>query len=195
MGSGGRVLGRMLADRLGMAFYDRQMLCQAAQKAGLSAEFFERNDERRPGFTSGMMSLNMGLAPMAWHNTPSTSDTLYHAQCKFMHEIAAKGPCVIVGRSADYVLRDLPNLLNVFVHASPDDCIRRVLEREPDRTPAEAAQFIERANRDRRNFYNFYTDKRWGEAASYDLCFNSSHLTLDEIADIIVAHIANRKKQ
>lgn len=195
MGSGGRMLGRMLAERLGISFYDRELLMQAAHEAGLSPEFFERNDERRPQFISGLFSFNMGLSPITWFDNGATGgdDALYKAQCDFIHRIAAEGPCVIVGRSADYVLRDLPNVVNLFIHADPDDCARRVLERDPKgRTHEQCRQFCEKTNKLRANFYNFYTDKRWGDAASYDLCFNSSALSLEDIAYLTVDYLHRR---
>lgn len=193
MGSGGRALGRILADRLGIAFYDKELLLQAAMDAGLSPEFFERNDERRPQFFSGLFSFNMGLSPITWFDGGNTThdDALYKAQCDFMHSIAQAGPCVIVGRSSDYVLRDVPNLVNVFIHASMDDCVRRVADRD-GRTPEQARSFIEKTNKLRANFYNFYTDKKWGDAAGYDLCFNSSTLSLEAIADLIVSYMQAR---
>lgn len=194
MGSGGRLLGRLLADRLGIAFYDKELLMQAAQAAGLSPEFFERNDERRPHFIAGLFPFNMGISPVSLFDGASVvgDDALYKAQCDFMHRIAAQGPCVIVGRSADYVLRDLPNVVNIFVHADRADCIRRVVERDPSKTPEQAGAFVDKSNKLRSNFYNFYTDKRWGDAASYDLTFNSSLLPLDVIADITVEYLRER---
>ncbi len=202
LGSGGRLLGRLLAERLGIAFYDKELLMQAAASAGLSAEFFERNDERRPQFISGLFSFNMGMNPVAWFDNASSinDDALYKAQCDFMHHIAEQGPCVIVGRSADYVLRDVPNLVNVFVHATKEDCVRRVMSRDSSKTAEQARQFVEKTNKLRANFYNFYTDKRWGDSTSYDLTFNSSVLSLEKIADLIVQYLyvrfdaSNQKK-
>lgn len=197
MGSGGRLLGRMIAERLGIDFYDRELLMQAARAAGLSPEFFERNDERRPHFISGLFSFNMGLSPITWFDGASVigDDALYKAQCNFMHSIARKGPCVIVGRSADYVLRDMPNIVNVFVHANLDDCIKRVMERDPEKKEEDARSFVERTNKLRANFYNFYTDKRWGDAASYDITFSSSVLSLERIADLVVDYLNARFSQ
>lgn len=194
MGSGGRQLGRLLANKLGIAFYDRELLQQAAAAAGLSAEFFERNDERAPHFISGLFSFNMGMGPAAWFDGSSVigDDALYRSQCEFMHSIAAQGPCVIVGRSADYVLRDVPATVNIFVHASLDDCIARVRQREPRLSSDQARTYIERANKMRANFYNFYTDKRWGAATSYDMTFNSSVLSLEQIADLVIDYLRLR---
>jgi cytidylate kinase len=191
MGSGGRLLGRLLAERLGIAFYDKELLMQAAAAAGMSAEFFERNDERRPVLLGGLFSFNLGVNPVAWFDSASSiaDDALYKTQCDFMHNIAEQGPCVIVGRSADYVLRDVPNLVNVFVHASKEDCVQRVMSRDASKTHDQAQAFVEKTNKLRANFYNFYTDKRWGDATSYDLTFNSSVLSLEDIADLIVKYL------
>ena len=196
MGSGGRRLGHILAQKLGINFYDKELLLQAARAAGLSPEFFERNDERRPHFISGLFSFNMGINPMTLFDgaTSISDDALYKAQCDFIHSIAAQGPCIIVGRSADYVLRDIDNVVNVFVHATLDDCVKRVVERDPSKTPEQARSFIEKTNKLRANFYNFYTDKKWGAASSYDLCLNSSTLSLDDIAEIVIQYMQTRFK-
>ena len=194
MGSGGRLVGRKLADRLGIAYYDKELLLQAARQAGLSPDFFERNDERRPHFLSGLFSFNMGMGPISVYDGSSSisDDALYRAQCDFMHSIAAAGPCVIVGRTADYVLRDMNNIINIFVHASKDDCIRRVMDRDPAKTAEQARAFVEKTNKLRAGYYNFYTDKRWGDATSYDITFNSSAIALDDIVELIIAFMRAR---
>lgn len=194
MGSGGRHLGRLLADRLGIPYYDRELLVQAAKDAGLSPEFFEHNDERRPSFLSGLFSFTMGVNPIGYYDSTSGvgDDMLYRAQCDFMHKIAAQGPCVIVGRSADYVLRDVDNIINVFVHANDDDCIARIRQRQPELSIEQARTIRERTNKLRANFYNFYTDKRWGDASSYDLCLNSSTLSLEDITEVIIEYMRHR---
>ncbi|MGM9827081.1 MAG: AAA family ATPase [Muribaculaceae bacterium] len=194
MGSGGRMLGRMIAERLGIGFYDKELLQQAAKAAGLSADFFERNDERRPHFLSGLFSFNMGLGPMSLYDgsTSISDDALYKAQCDFMHRIAAQGPCVIVGRTADYVLRDIPNVVNLFIHATPEDCIKRIMERDTDKTPETARAFMEKTNKLRAGYYNFYTDKKWGDAAGYDLTINSSVLDADAIVNLVVSYLESR---
>ncbi|MCI5977682.1 MAG: cytidylate kinase-like family protein [Bacteroidales bacterium] len=197
MGSGGRLLGRKLSERLGIGFYDKELLLQAAKSAGLSAEYFERNDERRPHFLSGLFSFNMGFGPMSVYDgtTSISDDALYKAQCDFMHRIAEQGPCVIVGRTADYVLRDFPNVVNIFIHASKDACIRRVMERDPAKTVDSARSFIEKSNKLRAGYYNFYTDKKWGDAASYDFTIDSSLLSDDAVVDLIIAYLQARFAQ
>lgn len=193
MGSGGRALGRKLAEKLGIAFFDKELLLDAAKRSGLAPEMFERNDERRPHFISGLFSFNMGMGPVATYTSSTISDdALYKAQCDFIHEIAAAGPCVIVGRTADYVLRDTPNVINIFVHADIDDCARRIMEREPRLTFEQARRTAEKTNKLRAGFYNFYTDKRWGDSSGYDMTINSSTMSLDDIADMVVEYMKRR---
>lgn len=196
MGSGGRQVGRMLADKLGIAFYDKELLLDAAKRAGLSPEVFERNDERRPHFISGLFSFTMGVNPMSTFagSTSISDDSLYKAQCDFIHEIARAGSCVIVGRSADYVLRDMPNVLNVFIHADAEDCARRIADRQPELSIEQARRLADKTNKLRSNFYNFYTDKRWGDSGSYDMCFNSSTTSLDDIVDLIIQRLEKLNK-
>lgn len=192
-GSGGRQLGRLIAEKLGIAFYDKELLVEAARRAGYNLEFFERNDERAPRVLGGIIPFSMGFYPMSWiGDTATAADGIYTAQADFIRELAAGQPCVIVGRSADYILRDHPAVVNVFVHASADDCARRIVERGERHTIEDAKALAEKSNRLRANFYNFYTDKRWGHAWSYDLCVDSSSLPLDALADFVI-DFAHRK--
>lgn len=125
-GSGGRALGRAIADKLGIGFYDKQLLVKAAEKAGYNIEYIEKNDERAPSVMGSSIPFSFGFYPMSWIGNPGGggSDSTYSAQCDLMHELAESEPCVIVGRSADYVLRDLPNVVNIFVHAPIEECVR-----------------------------------------------------------------------
>ncbi len=192
-GSGGRALGRIIADRLGIAFYDKMLLIKAAEKAGYNIEYFEQADERAPKITSSIIPFSMGFYPMSWvGDTAGSSDRVYKAQCDFMHELAQGDPCVIVGRSADYVLRDVDNVINIFIHAPLDECAKRIVSRNDSHTLEEARALAERTNKLRANFYNFYTDKRWGHATSYDLCLDSSLLPLEDLADIVINYVHRR---
>ena len=192
-GSGGRALGRIIADRLGIAFYDKMLPIKAAEKAGYNIEYFEQADERAPKITSSIIPFSMGFYPMSWvGDTAGSSDRVYKAQCDFMHELAQGDPCVIVGRSADYVLRDVDNVINIFIHAPLDECAKRIVSRNDSHTLEEARALAERTNKLRANFYNFYTDKRWGHATSYDLCLDSSLLPLEDLADIVINYVHRR---
>lgn len=193
-GSGGRSLGSILSKKLGIPFYDKELLLQAAEQNGINPDFFVHNDERVPTFLNGIIPFSMGVNPMPWYSgsTSISDDSLYRAQSDFIHQIADRGPCIIVGRSADYVLRDTENVISVFVHAKPEDCARRIVERGEGRDFAKAMRMHERINKLRANYYNFYTDKRWGDAATYDLTFSSSVMPLEDIADIIIEYVRRR---
>lgn len=193
-GSGGRELGRKIADLLGIKYYDKELLSHAASDAGLSQEFVEDNDERLPRFISSTLSFSMGFSNMSWYRHPTSisGDSIYETQSEVIRQIAATGPCVIVGRSADYVLRDRPFTVNIFVHAPAECCNDRIMARSDIDSRAKADKLRQRTNRLRANYYNFYTDKRWGDAASYDLCFDTSLLSPDAIARIVAQYVALR---
>lgn len=195
-GSGGRKLGGILSKKLGIPFYDKELLLQAAEESGINPAFFVNNDERAPSFFNGIIPFSMGVNPMPWYSgsTSISDDGIYRAQSDFIHQIADRGPCIIVGRSADYVLRDNPNVVSVFLHAKPEDCAKRIVSRGEGRDMAKALRMYERINKLRSNYYNFYTDKRWGDASSYDLTFNTSVMELEDIADVIVEYIKRRVK-
>ncbi len=193
-GSGGRELGRRLAERLGIPFYDKELLLQAAQESGISSEFFEKNDEKMPTIVNGLFPFGFGVNSIPWYSSPSSisDDGLYKTQADFIREIAQRGPCIIVGRTADYVLRDMPNIINIFVHANMEDCVKRIISRNDSVEPEKARKMAERTNKLRANFYNFYTDKRWGHATSYDLCFNSSLLSMDQCVELVLEYMRHR---
>lgn len=194
-GSGGRVLGRKLADRLGFGYYDKELLAQAARQAGVGEEFFERNDERFPSFINGLFSFAMGLNNVNCYagSTSISGDSLYRAQSDFIHSLADKESCVIVGRTADYVLRDYPRTVNIFVHAPVEECARRIMKRDADAPTLEKARNkAVKLNKLRANYYNFYTDKEWGAASSYDLCIDTSLMPMDGIVEVIVEYLRRR---
>lgn len=193
-GSGGRELGKKLSNRLGIPFYDKELLLKAAQESGISKDFFEKNDERMPTLVNGLFPFGFGVNTIPWYSGSSSisDDGLYKTQSDFIRSIAQKGSCVIVGRTADYVLRDLPNTINIFVHASMDDCVQRIMQRHDSVEESKARKLAERTNKLRANFYNFYTDKRWGDAASYDLCLNSSLLNIDDCVELVIEYLRRR---
>ena len=193
-GSGGRELAKMLAERFSIAYYDKQLLAEAARHAGVDEGFFERSDECFPKFPGTGMSFNMGLSSLPWYTPSSISDeAIYRDMSDVIKEIADRGPCVIVGRSADYVLRNHPvPSINLFIHADMEDCARRIMERG-DKFDINAARALaEKTNRLRAGYYNFYTDKKWGDAASYHLTLSSSELSMEAMADVIATYIRCR---
>lgn len=190
-GAGGRELGRALSAKLGIPYYDKELLVEAASHSGLSRALFERNDERAPGLLGGFPSMSPGYNAMSWYASlgGSSSDAVYRAQSEFMHELARRGPCVIVGRTADYVLRDVPRVLNIFLNAPEDVCVARILSRGDCRDADKARAVRRKTNRLRAEFYNFYTDRTWGDSASYHLTFDSSVMPMDAIADFVIEYL------
>ena len=194
-GSGGRELGSKLAKELGIAYYDKELLEEAAKQAGISEDIIERSDERFPSFFNAFIPVSIGYNPAASYLSSSSTisaDDLYKAQSDVIETIAQRHSCVIVGRSADYVLRNHPRLVSIFIHANMDDCIDRIMGRGDCKTREEARAKAEKTNKLRASYYNFYTDKTWGNAASYDLTINSSTMSMDKIVKIVADFVRCR---
>ena len=136
-GSGGRELGRKLSKRLGFKYYDKELLSEAARQAGVDEYFFKLNDERFPSFLNGIFSFAFGLNNVNCYtgSTSISDDSLYRAQSDFIHSLADKENCVIVGRTSDYVLRDHERLVNLFVHAPMESCVKRIMGRAEEQPP------------------------------------------------------------
>ena len=193
-GSGGRAVGRLVADALGIGFYDKKLLVKAAEKSGLNHQFVCENDERMPRMLGGIIPFSIGSYPSGWFGAAPSSgpDSIYKAQSDLIHELAAERPCVIVGRSADYVLRDHPRTINLFVHAPMEARIDRIIKRQPELSREKARAKAEKINRLRANYYNFYTDKTWGAAESYDLTLDTSLLSMSDITEIVREYMTRR---
>lgn len=194
-GSGGREIGRKIAQSLGIPFYDKELLAEAARASGVDAGFFERSDERFPSLTSGGFSFNMGMSALPWYTPSSISDeAIYRDLSNIIKEVARRSSCVIVGRSADHILRDqtIARTVNIFIHSPLDDRIRRIIARGDAATETQARTLAEKQNRMRANYYNFYTDKRWGDAATYDLTLDTSLLSHEAIVEFIRTYLHHR---
>ena len=195
-GSGGREIGRIVANKLGIQYYDKELLAEAAKESGVNTEFFEASDEVSPSIfaKSNIWAFNIGynIGKFFSADMSFSDDNLYQAQSDVIKKFAELSPCVIVGRSADYVLREHPCLISIFISASEDACVKRIIERCDCNGEEEALLLIEKKNKLRSNYYNFYTDKEWGNATSYDLCIDSSKLSTEQVADIIVEYVKKR---
>lgn len=194
-GSGGRELGRKLSQRLGFKYYDKELLIEAARQAGVDEYFFKHNDERFPSFLNGIFSFAFGLNNVNCYtgSTSISDDSLYRAQSDFIHSLAEKENCVIVGRTSDYVLRDHKRLVNLFVHAPMESCVKRIMGRDEENlTEDKARSKAAKVNKLRANYYNFYTDKIWGAAASYDISLDTSLMPMDDIVELVVEYVKHR---
>lgn len=191
-GSGGRLIGQAIARELGFEYYDKELLVEAARHAGMSPEFFEKRDEKAPSFLGGIVSFNVGYSSYSLYPGSSgiSDEAIQRAQADCIRSIADRSSCVIVGRSADYILRDRPGVVNLFIHAPIEHRANRILERGDASTIDEAKTIAIKNDKLRSSFYNFYTDKRWGDAAGYHLTLDSSRLTTDEIVALVKQYVS-----
>lgn len=185
LGSGGREIGQKLSARLGIAFYDKELIRIASQESGLKEEFFERVDEQKHfSLFPGILGLRTALADDFFSNYYLSNESLFRIQSDVMKKLAAEGPCIFVGRCADYVMKGDRNCLNLFVSADREDRIRRIALSHKI-TDSKAKELIERTDKGRSSYYNYFTGKTWGAAESYHLCINSSLLGIDETVNLI----------
>ena len=179
-GSGGRFIGEEVAKKLGIAYYDKNIIGQIAEKSGLSPEYIQENAELSP---------KKGLFAYAFSGRDitgkSVEDIVYEAQRNIILELAEKEPCVIIGRNADYILKDRGDVLNVFIHGDMPEKIKRITGLYNVKEK-EAVKMMADTDKRRRTNYNFYTDQNWGKASNYTLCLNSSQLGYDRCEMIIM---------
>lgn len=179
-GSGGRFIGEEVAKKLGIAYYDKNIIGQIAEKSGLSPEYIQENAELSP---------KKGLFAYAFSGRDitgkSVEDMVYEAQTNIILVLAEKEPCVIIGRNADYILKDRDDVLNVFIHGDMPEKIKRITGLYNVKEK-EAVKMMADTDKRRRTNYNFYTDQNWGKASNYTLCLNSSQLGYDRCEMIIM---------
>ena len=164
-GSGGRLIAKQLSEKMGITCYDKQLIAEVAKKTGFSENFIRDTEHQRPT-NSFLFDLYTTVV------TPSVPDQVFIAQAKVIKQAAAKESCVIVGRCADYILRDEPNVLKVFVHAPLDQRIRRARE-EYGAEEENLENYVIRQDKARAAYHNYFAAGRWGQSREYDLCVNS----------------------
>jgi len=193
LGSGGHDIGRMLALDFNAKYYDHELLDLAAKESGFSEKFFQQNDEKK-GFFKALFNVQTShFSGGSMYKTNFSQESLFQFQSEAIRKAAKEGSCVFVGRCADYVLRDFPNTVNVFITASMEYRVEQIMNKQ--QLDADAARrFIEQRESARATYYNYYTGKKWGSAESYDLCIDSSVLGLMESEKIIAQFIRKRFK-
>ena len=179
-GSGGRFIGEEVAKKLGIAYYDKEMIGQIAEQAGLSSEYVRENAELSP--KKGWFAYAFSGRDITGK---SVEDMVYEAQRKVIMEIAEKENCVIIGRNADFILKDRKDVLNVFIHGSIPEKVRRICSLY-NVTEVDAIKMINDIDKRRRTNYNFYTEQKWGMAENYTMSLNSSVLGYDMCQKIII---------
>ena len=191
LGSGGRNVAEMLAKEFGCRLYDKELMNLAAAESGFSERFFEQNDEQK-GFLKSLFHLHAPhVSDNNFYRSNFSQEGLFQFQSDAIRKAAEEGACVFVGRCADYVLRDMPGVVKVFITASDEDRLARIMER--DKCDLGAARKV-MANKEssRATYYNYYTGKKWGSAENYDLCINSSLLGLEGTAQLIAEYVRKR---
>lgn len=171
-GSGGREIGEKLADKLGVEFFDNKLLDRAAEGSGIHKSHFEQNDEKRPNSFLYLLSTTYGQGGVPF------DDTLFFAQLNAIQKIASQQSCVIIGRCADYALRDFDGVVNIFISAPFEERVKRAVG-VYDIAVKHAEDYVKRIDKQRTSYYNYYTDKRWGAPSNYQLCLDSSALGID----------------
>lgn len=182
-GSGGHSIAKAVAERMGIAFYDNNLITEVAKQSGLSEEFIRENEEYASHSSSFLYQLAMSTA--GTYGYPSVYQKLYEAQTKVIEEIANKESCVIVGRCADYILKNREDCLHVFIHADNEHRAKHILEKYGP-TEKTTAQRIKDKDNKRRNYYRFHTDREWGVAANYHLSLDSGALGEALCVELIV---------
>jgi len=194
-GSGGRYVGRLLAEKLGIPFYDKELLAEAAKQSGICEELFEDHDEKPT--RSFLFSLVTGIQahgdPGSFYMDMPLNHKIFLAQFDAIRRIASEGPCVIVGRCGDYVLRDDPNAVHVFVKADMPSRIERAVKYY-GMDPAKAEESIRKADRQRASYYNYYATATWGDVNNFDLCVDTGELGVEGAVELICRHIELREQ-
>ncbi len=191
-GSGGREIGKLLAEQLGIVYYDKELINLASKESGICGEFFEKADEKTSG--SLLKALAMGFSmnnAIFQSNDYLSNESLFQIQSDVIRKVASKQSCILVGRCADYILRDDPNCISIFISATLNDRIRRAME-YAHITEKDAEEYLHKADKSRASYYNYYTDKTWGAAESYDLCVNSSLYGIGETTAFIREFITQK---
>lgn len=186
-GSGGHEVGERLAKELNVPFYDKALIAMAAKQSGLSEEVFETADEKATNsllYSMVMGGYGFGGRIPGLHEMP-INDKLFIIQADIIKNAAAEGPCVVIGRCADYILREFPNCLKVFVHADKAARVERIVSKKLC-DEKKAPDFITKKDKQRANYYNFYSNNRWDDLSNYNLTVDTSKFTIEQAVELII---------
>ena len=191
-GSGGKTIGKMLSKKLDIPFYDRELLRMASDDSGIHERLFGQADERvKPGLRKPFGKVYKGELLPPESDDFVSDDNLFNYQAKIIKELADTRSCVIVGRCADFILQDRPNVIKLFVHAPFESCVKTVMDMY-SLPQKEAEKKIQDTDRHRGDYYKYYTGRNWDNAKNYDLCLNSAELGFDKCVEIVEAYLKIR---
>ena len=195
-GSAGREIGEKVAEYFGIKCYDKELLTRAAKESGFCEEMIQNHDERPTNsflYNLVMDTYSFGYNSSSFVDVPM-SQKVFMAQFDSSKKIASEGPCIIVGRCADYALSDKENCLHLFIYGNEDCRIKRIMQKY-DLSEAKAREMIIKKDRQRQSYYNYYSSKKWGRADSYHLCINSSILGVEGTVKLIIQYIEDFEKK
>ncbi len=191
-GSGGRTIGKMLSERLGIPFWDRDLIKLASEESGINEALFGQSDEKTKAGVFAKMNVYKGGEKISPEKKAFTSEeNLFNFQAETIKRLAEKS-CIIVGRCADYVLKDMPDVIRVFVYADTDSCVKNVAEVKGVTNEKEALKLISSTDKERAAYYKAHTGREWNDARNYDLCLNSGELGFEKCVRIISEYVKIR---
>ena len=183
-GSGGRSIGKMLSERLGIPFYDKELIELASKESGIDERIFRSEGEETGRFYQVLGAIGFALgSPAGGIYEYSLNDELFLAQSSIIEQLAEKGPCILIGRCADYVLEDRDDVLNVFICADLKSRLARVIDEYHVEDADEG--MLKKVDKRRSNYYQYYTDRVWGRADNYDLCINTTNTEIKEVVSAL----------
>lgn len=188
-GSGGRTIGKMLADSLGVKFYDKDLIRMASDVSGINESLFGQSDEKTKSGVFGKPGVYKGEVIAPGKSGFISEENLFNYQAMVIKQIAEEGSCVIVGRCADYVLRDDPSVVRVFIYADEEACIKNAADVKGITDRREALKTIASTDKERAAYYKAHTGREWIDARNYDICLNSGNLGFDKCVEIITNFI------
>lgn len=193
LGSGGKEIAEKLGKRLGISVYDKKLLEAAALESGLDSDTFEKADEEEStSFLKHFSAIRDTFSGyFTEHGSCMDSDKLFQIQSEAMRNIATRESCITIGRCSEYILRDHPNMVSIFITADSEDRIARIMKKE-GLSKSEAMDFMDKGDKKRRSYHDYYATTEWGSARCYDLCLNSSRLGIDRTVDVIHEYIKKR---
>lgn len=193
-GSGGRQIGKLLSEKLSIPYYDKEILAEAAKDSGICEEIFEHHDEKPT--KSLLFSLVTGMqmhGNLGGYMDMPLNHRVFLAQFDTIRRVAAEGPCIIVGRCADYVLRDKPNAVKLFVRADMEHRMQRAVAIHSV-SPEKAEEYVRRMDKERASYYNYYATATWGDVNNYDLCLDTGKLGIEGSAQLVMDYLTLRDK-
>ena len=192
LGSGGKEIAEKLAQRLGIKYYDKKLLEVAARESGLDTTVFERADEQESNtFLGSIFSIHGSLGGMLSGSSCMDADQLFAIQSEAIRNLSEQESCIIVGRCAEYVLREHPRMASIFITADHEDRVQYVMKND-NVSREQAIDTIEKGDKRRRHYHDYYASTRWGEARCYDLCINSSHFGIEGTTEFLCNYIKLR---